>query len=146
MAEKIPQTYANHRRYVPVYHFVLSLILLLNLVAAGWQLFQHPGFSTALALLVAFALIGIYYYSRIFPLHVQDRLIRLEERLRFERILPDDLRARMGELKESQLVSLRFASDEDVPDLVRQVLDGKLTAPDEIKKAIRTWRPDLFRC
>jgi len=146
MAEKMPQSYANHRRFVPVYHFVLSLIFLLNLVAAAWQLFKHPGFSTAIALLVAFGLIGVYYYSRTFPLHVQDRLIRLEERMRLEEILPDDLKGRLGELKERQLIALRFASDEDVPDLVRQILDGKLKGLEEIKKAIKTWRPDDFRC
>lgn len=146
MAEKMPQSYANHSRIVPVYHFVLSLIFLINLLASGWQLFKHPGFSTGIAFLVALALIGVYFYARTFPLHVQDRLIRLEERLRLAEILPDDLKGRIGELKESQLIGLRFAPDEEAPDLVRQILDGQLTGLGEIKKAIKTWRPDYFRC
>ena len=146
MAEKMPQSYANHRRFVPGYHYVLSLIFLLNLLAAGWQLFKHPGVSTGIAVLVAFGLIGLFYYSRIFPLHVQDRLIRLEERMRLAEILPPELAGRIGELTPSQLIGLRFASDAEVADLVRRILDGELTKPEDIKKAIKTWRPDYFRC
>ena len=93
-----------------------------------------------------FGMIVIGLFARVFPLGVQDRVIRLEERMRFAEILPDDLKGRIGELKESQLIGLRFASDEEAPDLVRRILDGELTELEEIKKAIKTWRPDYFRC
>lgn len=146
MAEKMPQNYANHRRLVPMYHFVLSLIFLINLLASGWRLFKHPSVWTGISFVVALGLIGVLLYSRTFPLHVQDRLIRLEERLRLMEILPGDLKSRISELKEPQLIGLRFAPDEEVPDLVRQVLDGKLTGREEIKKAVKNWRPDYFRC
>ncbi len=96
--------------------------------------------------LLALGLIGVWFYSRVFPLHVQDRLIRLEERLRLAEILPDDLKGRISELKESQLLGLRFAPDEEAPDLVRQIVDGNLTELKAIKQAIKNWRPDYFRC
>ena len=78
-------------------------------------------------------------------LDAQDRLIRLEERLRLSEILPEDLRGRIGDLKEGHLIGLRFAPDDEVPDLVRQILDGKLKGRKDIKKAIKTWRPDYYR-
>ncbi len=146
MTETGSQNYANHRRFVPMYHFVLALILLVNTLFAAWQLFRHPSFATALALAVALALIGLWLYARLFPLQVQDRLIRLEERLRLAEILPDELRGRIGELSEDQLIGLRFASDDEVAGLVRRVLDGELSGRESIKKAVQTWRPDRFRC
>ena len=104
-----------------------------------------PGQDDAINLLLAFGLGILFLYARTFPLAAQDRLIRLEERLRLAELLPEDLRGRIGDLKEGQLIGLRFASDEEVPDLVRQVLDGKLNGREDIKKAIKTWRPDNFR-
>ena len=145
MAEKKPQNLANHRRFVPMYHLVLFLILVANLLWAGWLLYKHPGVGTGMSLLLAFGLGILFLYARTFALAVQDRLIRLEERTRFAEILPDDLKGRIGDLKEGQLIGLRFASDGEVPDLVRRVLDGKLAGREDIKKAIKTWRPDTYR-
>ena len=145
MAEKEPQNLANHRRLVPLYHVVLFFILAANFLRAGWLLYKNPSLDTGMSLLLAFGLAILFYYARTFAMAAQDRLIRLEERLRFAEILPDDLKGRIGDLKEGQLIGLRFASDKEVPDLVRQVLDGRLTGRDEIKKAIKTWRPDTYR-
>lgn len=145
MAEKKPQTLANHRRLVPMYHLVLFFILIANFLRAGSQLYKHPSVDAGMSLALAFGLGILFLYARTFALAAQDRLIRLEERMRFAEILPDDLKGRIGDLKEGQLIGLRFASDQEVPDLVRQVLDGKLTGREDIKKAIKTWRPDTYR-
>jgi len=145
MAETKPQSYANHRRLVPMYHIVLFLILVANLVWSAWHIYKQPGTASAMGLLVAIGLVILFLYARVFALAAQDRLIRLEERLRLAEILPEDLKGRIGEIKEGQLIGLRFASDAEVPDLVRRILDGTLTGREDIKKAVKTWRPDTFR-
>jgi hypothetical protein len=145
MADKKTQSLANHRRFVPMYHGVLSLILVVNLVWSGWHLYKHPGMAATMNLLLAFGFGILFLYARTFPLAAQDRLIRLEERLRLAEILPEDMKGRISDLKEGHLIGLRFASDEEVPDLVRQVLDGKLDGREDIKKAIKNWRPDTYR-
>ncbi|MEJ2203706.1 MAG: DUF6526 family protein [Gemmatimonadota bacterium] len=91
------------------------------------------------------ALILVSYYARTFALGVQDRLIRLEERLRMERLLPDDLRARIGEFSTEQLVGLRFASDDELPELARRVLAEGITDRKVIKKSVGNWRADHQR-
>ena len=143
------QSYANHSRMVPGFHFVTLGILAVNLLWSLYRLFQPygevPVFDRILAVLVAGALAGLGYYARIFPLAVQDRVIRNEMHARLETILPPDLRPRIGELRRGQIVALRFASDEELPELTRQILDGKLTKGDEIKRAVRTWRADHLR-
>jgi hypothetical protein len=92
---------------------------------------------------VGMALVALF--ARVFPLGVQDRLIRLEERLRMEQLLPQDLKVRIPELTTKQLVGLRFASDEELPDLVRRVLTEGIADKNEIKRAIKRWRPDHQR-
>ena len=146
MAEKKPQTYANHLRFVPLFHFVLSLMLLLNLVWAAWRLYQDASFGNVVALVTALSLGLLFFYARDFSLRVQDRLIRLEERLRLAAVLPPELAGRIEELTASQLIGLRFASDDELAELVSKVLDGSLKGRTEIKKAIKTWRPDYYRC
>lgn len=146
MANREPQTYANHAKIVPPYHYGLTLLLLANLLWSAWRLIQEPSIDSTIALLTSFALIGLFWYTRIFPLAVQDRLIRLEMRLRLAEVLPEDLRGRINELSRGQFVALRFASDEELPDLVRQVLGGELTKGSEIKKSIKNWQADHLRC
>jgi hypothetical protein len=139
------QTYASHRRYIPAFHFFVLPVLLGNIVVAIVRLIRAPTLSTTWALLVALALaIGIVY-ARFMPLRAQDRVIRLEERARLERVLPADLRGRIGELTTSQLIALRFAPDEELPDLVRRSLSGELKGSGQIKRAIRSWRGDYLR-
>lgn len=144
------QSYASHARYVPGFHFVTFGILVVNLLWSLYRLFRPyeegvPVFDRVLVVLVAGGLIAIAYYARIFSLTVQDRVIRNEMHTRLEAALPPDLRPRIGELRRGQIVALRFAGDEELPELTRQVLDGKLTKVDEIKRAVRTWRADHLR-
>jgi hypothetical protein len=105
---------------------------------------QHT-FGTVVSLLVAIALLLLAFNARIFALTVQDRVIRLEMRLRLQQVMPPDLRARIPEFSIDQLVSLRFASDAELRELARKVLDEKLTDRKAIKKLIRDWQPDLLR-
>lgn len=143
------QNYANHARYVPGFHFVTFGILTINLIWSLFRLFWGvpgvPFFDRLLNVAVAVALVLLAWYARTFPLRAQDRVIRLEETLRLERLLPADLRPRIGELRTSQLIALRFASDAELPDLARAVLAGEVTAPGEIKKRVRAWRADRLR-
>lgn len=145
----VEQNYANHAKFVPLFHFVTVGILAINLIWSLFRLFSGvdsvPFFDRLLNVAVAVALGLLAWYSRIFPLKAQDRVIRLEETLRLERLLPADLRPRIGDLRPGQLIALRFASDEELPDLTRAVLAGEVTAPDEIKKRVRNWRADHFR-
>jgi hypothetical protein len=140
------QSYRNHRKTVPGFHFLTSGLLLLNFIWAVWRLFNGslPLADRGMAVLLAVALLLQFTYVRFFPLRVQDRVIRLEERLRLAQLLPPDLVPRIGELTTGQLVGLRFASDEEVPELTRKALDEKLRR-EEIKKLIRNWRPDRLR-
>ena len=138
------QDFQNHARYVPAYHFFLYAILLANLVGGIKAVVKYPGLDSTMTLLLAIGLILIAWYARAFAVSVQNRVIRLEETLRMERLLPPDLKARMGELSVSQLVGLRFASDAELPALVRRALDEKLPQK-AIKQAVQQWRPDYLR-
>lgn len=141
------QSYQNHRKLVPGFHFLTFGLLVVNLAWAVWRLFSGslPLADRGMSVLMAVALLLLAWYVRIFPLQVQDRLIRLEERLRLARILPPELASRVGELSCGQLVALRFAADEEVPELTRKILDEKIRSREEIKKLIRQWRPDHQR-
>ena len=144
MAETAPQTYANHRRYDPLFHVFIFGVLAISLLVSLWQLVRSPGFTTAWIFLVFAALLVLSFKVRLYALKVQDRIIRLEERLRLQQLLSEPLKARIGELTEGQLIGLRFASDGELPELVRQSLDEDLPR-EEIKKRVKVWRPDTFR-
>jgi hypothetical protein len=144
MAEKT-QNLATHTRYVPAFHFFALPVLLINMFVVAISFWNAPSFATGWALLVAIALAVGISWSRFMPLRAQDRIIRLEERTRLERVLPADLRGRIGELTERQLIAIRFAPDAEVPDLARRTLNGELKSSGDIKRAIRDWRPDYFR-
>ena len=142
------QSYRNHQKFVPAFHFLTFGILVVNLLWAVWRLFQGAGLplpDRVWGVVMAIALLLLAWYLRTFPLIVQDRVIRLEERLRLAQLLPPDLAPRIGELSAGQLVALRFASDEEIPELTRKVLDEKIRSREEIKKRIRHWRPDHLR-
>lgn len=120
---------------------ILAVNFVIKLVDAG----REPGSTTIWAAVVAAALWGVALVARLMALIVQNRLIRLEERIRLAEILPDDLRGRIPELRVRQLIALRFAPDGEIPDLVRRTLAGDLAAPKDIKRAINVWRPDTLR-
>ena len=140
-----PQNFATHRRFVPLYHFFTLPVLLVNLVYWVIPVFSSFSFGSVLAALVAVALFLVAFLARVFATKVQDRVIRLEERLRFGRLLSDELKGRTNEFSVSQLVGLRFAVDEELPNLAKKVLDEKIEKSDDIKRLIKTWRPDFQR-
>lgn len=144
MAEET-QSYANHTRWHPPFHFVLFPILLLHFLYAAYRLYQTPDFMHVEALLLSFGLLLLMLLVRVNPLKAQDRLIRLEEQLRYQRVLPADLAARAAQVPVRFMVALRFASDEELANLVQQVLDRKFEKTAEVKKAIKVWRGDYFR-
>jgi hypothetical protein len=144
MAEQT-QTFATHRRFIPIYHFFVVPILLINVIVTVIQLVRNPRLMTAWVVVVALALFFGMLYLRFMPVRAQDRIIRLEERTRLERLLPGDLRGRVGELTATQLIAIRFAPDDEVPELTRRTLNGELKSQGDIKRAIRNWRGDHLR-
>ncbi len=144
MAEKKPQTFANHTRWDPLFHFFALPVFLLLAIAGLVHFIWRPSLHSALMFIVAVALAIVVLKTRLYALRVQDRVIRLEERLRLSSLLSEPLRSRIPELTEGQLVALRFASDAEVPKLAERAISEKLSQAD-IKKAIQTWRPDYWR-
>jgi hypothetical protein len=142
--ERTPQTFANHAKYDPSFHFFLVPVMLINLIVAGYLLFRFRSLGAAWFFILSFALLVIVNRVRVYATKVQDRVIRVEERLRLATVLPEALRVRIGELSDSQVVGLRFASDQELPGLVQRALDEKLDRA-AIKKAVTDWRPDYSR-
>lgn len=145
MPESRPQSYQDHVRRLPPLYVAAIAAAVLALAAIGWRLVRAPGLDAATDLLLLVAVAGAIYYARVAPRTVQDRVIRLEERLRLERLLPAELRGRIPELSVGQLVALRFADDGEVAELAREVLEGRLGRRDEIKRRVRVWRADHLR-
>jgi Family of unknown function (DUF6526) len=139
-----PQTFANHVKYDPPYHYFLIPVLLLNIILVGYHLFRFPSAGAAWLLVMSVALLVLAGRMRRYATKLQDRVIRVEERLRLSTVVPEPLRSRIGELSDSQLVGLRFASDQELPALVRRALDEKLHRK-QIKQAVTNWRPDNSR-
>lgn len=139
------QTYKNHARFFPLFHFFAAPVLLINLVNAGRNLYLQPSPGTTWAVVVAAALVALALAARLMALTVQDRVIRLEMRLRMQQMLPADLCARAVALTPPQLVALRFASDAELADLVRDVLAGKLATQKAVKQSVRNWTADHLR-
>ena len=140
------QTFANHTKRVPPFHFFVVPVFIINFfwsLYRAWQL--GLSFAAIFGVLLAAALLVLPLTARMFALAVQDRVIRLEERLRYERLLPADLKPRVAEVTVNQFVSLRFASDAELPALARKVLDEKLDNRKAIKQLIKNWKPDYLR-
>ena len=144
MPDQMPQTFANHTRFDPPYHFFVIPVLAITVLLTIWNLIQNASFYSAWMVVVALALVVLALKCRLYALKVQTRVIRLEERLRLATLLPESLRAKIPKLTEGQLVALRFASDAEVPGLVEKALAASLPNT-EIKNAIVNWRPDYFR-
>jgi uncharacterized membrane protein YciS (DUF1049 family) len=140
------QTFTNHTKVFPPFHFFVLPVLVINL---GIQIYRMKTFwfsyTTILGVLIALALILGFLSARRFALSVQDRVIRLEERLRYQLLLPADLQPRIEEFAVSQLVALRFASDTELPALARKVLDEKMLERKAIKRLVKYWKPDYLR-
>ena len=145
MAQEKTQKFENHNRVVPPYHMFAMPVFMINLIWRLVQLRYGITFASIMNVLLAAAFIVLVLYARLFSLTVQDRVIRLEMRLRLERILSADLRSRISEFTVPQLISLRFASDQELPLLARQVLDEKLSDRKTIKRRIKGWQADFLR-
>jgi len=144
MAAQNRQNYANHTRLDPPFHMFVLPVAALNILAAIWNVVRNPSLGAAWFVILALAGAVAVLKIRMYPLKVQDRIIRLEERLRLSQLLAEPLRERIGDLTEAQLIALRFASDAEVPGLVEKALEGTMV-PRELKQAVVNWRPDDFR-
>ncbi len=138
------QDLAHHTKWDPPFHFFAAPVFLINAVSSIVNLVRHPSLEAGWMMIIAFGLAVVTFQGRITSLKVQDRLIRLEERLRLANLLQEPLRSRIGELTERQLISLRFASDAEIPGLVALTFSNQLS-PADIKKSIVNWRADNFR-
>ncbi len=144
MSDKSPQTLANHTRFDPLFHFFAVPVFAISLVVTIVNLIRHPGLHSAWVVIFVLAAVILVFKTRLYALKVQDRVIRLEERLRLASLLQEPLRSRIAELSEGQLIGLRFASDAEIPTLVHKALSEKSSRSD-IKKAVQHWRPDYWR-
>jgi hypothetical protein len=140
------QSFANHVRWVPGYHFFVMPVMALNF---GWSIYRWKvaGFSldAFVGVLVAAGLVALTLYARLFALAVQNRVIRLEERMRLEKLLPEDLKPRIGEFRCPQLIAMRFACDEELPAVARKALTDNIQDGKAIKQMVQNWRPDYLR-
>jgi hypothetical protein len=144
MAEKVPQNFANHTRFDTPFHFFIVPVFAISLIVTIVHLVMHPGVHSAWIVIFMLAATTAILKMRLYALRVQDRVIRLEERLRLVILLDEPLRTRIGELSESKLIGLRFASDAELPALAAKALAEKLSRAD-IKKAVGQWRPEYLR-
>ena len=145
MAQQSPQTFENHARILPVFHYVAFPLLAINLFFALYEAVTAFSWANLVAFGLAVGIILLFFLARVMALTVQDRVIRLEETLRMRALLPADLQPGIGEFTVKQLVALRFASDAELPGLARQVLDGKIEDQKAIKRMVREWRADYQR-
>ena len=139
------QTYKTHIRWFPPFHFFVAPVLIINVFVSAWLLYRTPSSLRVWELLVAVALMMTAFLARVMAVSVQDRVIRLEMRLRMREVLPADLQPRIMEITREQCVGLRFASDAELPALVRKVLAGELKTTSEIKKQVAHWQGDYLR-
>jgi hypothetical protein len=144
MAESA-QNYKNHVRLFPPFHFFVLPVFMINVIVAAWLAYQAPSRLSVWQLVVAVALLLAALTARVMALAVQDRVIRLEMRLRMREVLPADLQPRIGDITRDQCVALRFASDAELPGLLRRVFAGELKTPRDIKKQITHWQGDYLR-
>jgi hypothetical protein len=139
------QNFKNHAKWVPVFHFFIGPVLMINVVNSIIRAYHSFTYDHVFGVIVALALLALSFEARLFALKVQDRVIRLEMRLRMRELLPADLQSRILDFRPGQLVALRFASDAELPALARKVLDENLTDQRSIKQLIQNWQPDYLR-
>lgn len=130
---------------MPLHHFFVMPVLNVNFAIQLWRFIQDASFDTGWPALVALALVGFGFSARLMALTAQNRVIRLEERLRLMRLMPVEEHAHIEALPTRQLIGLRFASDDEVVDLARRCISGELQSSTDVKKSVRQWRPDFLR-
>ncbi|HZP06715.1 MAG TPA: DUF6526 family protein [Terracidiphilus sp.] len=139
-----PQDLKHHARLDPLFHIVSFAVLIANLIIAIVYVVQHPHFYAAWLLVLSIVIFIPFFRLRLYPLKVQDRVIRLEERLRLQALAPAEWHTQIFRLTEDQLIGLRFAADEEVVGLAKQALEEKLNRK-QIKERIKNWRADYWR-
>lgn len=139
------QDFKSHRQYVTAFHFFLVPVLLINVGVEAVRFYRNQTSYQGWVMLVAFTLLLFAFLARGMAIKVQDRIIRLEERLRLHALLPAEHRGKVNDLTPAQLVALRFASDEEVPDLAQRTMAGEFKTQTDIKKAVKNWRADTHR-
>ena len=144
MSEKAPQSYAHHTKRDPWFHFFLAPVSGLMLLTLLWKMYREPSLFWLFLIGWMIVFIVLIFKTRLYALKLQDRVIRLEERVRLAALLPEAMRPRIGELNEAQLIALRFASDAELPELAQSAIKNKLSK-DDIKKLVKDWRPDHWR-
>jgi hypothetical protein len=145
MPSEPKQSYATHRRYHPIYHFVTLPILTINVIVMIVVAVRSFSLLAVWNVIVAFALFLLSAIVRFYATKTQDRIIRMEETVRLFRVLPPELQPRIAELTTGQLIALRFCGDEELPELTRAILAGEVRGRENIKRRIRNWRPDAQR-
>ena len=140
-----PQSLANHTRWHAPFHFFVLPVMIINVVWAVVRFVKVPDRNSGWWIVVSVALMILTFLVRLNPLKAQDRIIRLEEKLRYQQVLSPALLPQTSALSTGQLIALRFAGDDELEELVSAVLAGKLTKNIEIKRAIKHWRADTFR-
>ena len=136
------QTYKTHAKLVPLFHYVALPILLINILVSAYAVVRAPGLPSVWSLLMGVALFLGALFARVFALAAQDRVIRLEERMRMKELLPADLKGRIPEFTREQIIGLRFASDGELPELAATVLRDNIQKRDDVKKMVKNWRAD----
>jgi hypothetical protein len=144
MSNAKTQSLKNHARLDPAFHVILALVLLVNLIYSIVHLVQHLSFRSGWFVVLSFAIVVLYLRVRQYPLKVQDRVIRLEERLRLQGLAPAEWHTQIYRLSEDQLIALRFASDDEVVALAKQAIEENLDRK-QIKERIHNWRADEWR-
>ena len=139
------QSFQNHAKIVPLYHYVVFPLLAINLAMAVIAALEAPDAGTIVAATTAAALVLLAFFARAFALRVQDRVIRLEMRMRLKELLPVALHPRITEFTAGQLVALRFTGDEELPELAQTVLRDRILDQKTIKSMIKVWNPDHVR-
>ena len=144
MSNSKPQNLKNHARVDPLFHFAVLTTLLANLIIAIVHLVRQPDFRAVWFLVLSFAAILAALKIRMYALKVQDRVIRLEERIRLQALAPSEWHTQIYKLSEDQMIGLRFAADDEVVELAKQALEHNLNRK-QIKESIKSWRPDYWR-
>jgi hypothetical protein len=144
MSDPAPQSFKNHGRLDPPYHFVLTAVLAVNLFIVLCYAVKNLNYLTEWLVVLSIAAFIPLFKLRSYPLKVQDRVIRLEERIRLQALAPAEWHAQIYRLSEDQLIALRFAADDEVVELAKQALEENLTRK-QIKERIKSWRPDEWR-
>lgn len=140
------QSFENHTRYYPLFHFVAAPLLAIYLVYAITELVHSPSRATAASVVLAAGVMASLQASRVMALTVQNRVIRLEMSMRLERLLgPAAAADALASLTVGKLVALRFASDAELPALIARVRSNELATGRDVKRAIREWQPDYLR-